>query len=113
MKKRILMIAVILLSLFTIFLSGCSEDRKETITVFEPELTTKVLGQESVVTFDTSEGEIEIIFISSEKWGGEKVQTDVKEKFFKIMESGKYEIIAVKTVYVNGYLAAAEIYYRK
>ncbi len=113
MKKRIVMILAILI-LFTIFFCGCNEtvQNESVVTVFNSKSPEKSSNENSAIRLDAFDGDIEIIFISSGKEYYNQKDREVRAKLSEIMESDK-KIVAIKTVYVEAYLVAVEIYCSK
>lgn len=69
------------------------------------------------VTYNTSRrgdgNNIRVMFIQSDEYYREKKAADVKSRLDVVVNSGKYDIMKINTTYVQGYLLAAEVYYRE
>lgn len=68
------------------------------------------------ITYDSSGPDAgnntRILLIKSDKYRYDAQQKEVEPKLREITGSGKYNIIGIETVYVQGYLVAAEVYYK-
>jgi hypothetical protein len=54
-----------------------------------------------------------VMFIQSDEHYWNKKQDDIKPRIDAVVNSGKYDIVKINSVYAEGYLLAAEIYYRE
>jgi hypothetical protein len=56
---------------------------------------------------------IRVMFIQSDEHYWDRKAADIKHRLNAVVNSGKYDIIKINTTYAEGYLIAAEIYYRE
>ena len=68
------------------------------------------------ITYDASgagEGtNLRVLFVYSDKFYWYEKMKEVESQLNEIMNSGKYDVVKIQTVYTSGYLLAAEVYYR-
>ena len=113
MKKRIIIAVAVFLILFSFLFSGCAEEKSSSdVIVFDSE-GMKVLNQNSELILDVPADKVGILFISSEKHYWSDRDPEIKKELGRIISSGEYEILAIKTIYGKSYLIAVEIYYKK
>jgi hypothetical protein len=69
------------------------------------------------VTYDASGrgdgNDLRVLFIQSDEYYWNKKAAEIKPKLDAMVNSGKYDIVKIQTTYAQGYLLAAEVYYRK
>ena len=69
------------------------------------------------VTYDASSrgdgNNMRVMFIHSNKNYWNQRAADIKPRLDKVINSGKYNIVKINTTYAQGYLLAAEVYYRE
>lgn len=56
---------------------------------------------------------IRVMFIQSDEYYWSKKAADIKPRLDAVVNSGKYDIAKINTTYAQGYLLAAEVYYRE
>jgi len=56
---------------------------------------------------------IRVMFIQSDKYYWDRKAADIKPRLDAVVNSGKYDIVKINTTYAQGYLLAAEVYYRE
>lgn len=62
---------------------------------------------------DSGEGSnLRVLFIYSDKHYWDEKMKEVQPRLNEIVNSGKYDICKIQTVYARGHLLAAEVYYR-
>ncbi|MFA6430607.1 MAG: hypothetical protein WC229_03235 [Candidatus Paceibacterota bacterium] len=69
------------------------------------------------VTYDASSrgdgNSLRVLFIQSDKYYWNEKTDDIKPKLDAIVNSGEYDVVKIQTTYAQGYLLAAEVYYRE
>ena len=69
------------------------------------------------VTYDASgrgDGNgLRVLFIQSDKYYWNEKAADIKPRLDAMVNSGKYDVVKIQTTYAQGYLLAAEVYYRE
>ena len=69
------------------------------------------------ITYDASgrgDGNgLRVLFIQSDKYYWNEKAADIKPRLDAMVNSGKYDVVKINTTYVQGYLLAAEVYYRE
>ncbi len=55
---------------------------------------------------------LRILFVHNTYFYFSAKQKDVKLNLYEIVNGGEYDIVRIQTIYVKGYLVAAEIYYK-
>lgn len=70
----------------------------------------------SEITYDASStgvgNNLRVLFIYSDKYYWNNRMKEVQARLNEIVDSGKYDVVKIQTVYTDGYLLAAEVYYR-
>ncbi|MDO8569574.1 MAG: hypothetical protein Q7R89_02235 [bacterium] len=56
---------------------------------------------------------LRVLFIQSDKYRWDEKAADVKPRLDLMVNSGKYDVVKIQTTYAQGYLLAAEVYYRE
>lgn len=68
------------------------------------------------ITYDASDtgagNNLRVLFIYSDKYYWDDKMKEVQPKLNEIVNSGKYDVVKIQTVYTSGRLLAAEVYYR-
>lgn len=88
---------------FLLFVEGCDMGEQQTQT-FEPAPSTSA-GDGSNLRFVMIEADRDAQVTAQE--------VVVKKQLSEMVNSGKYDIVKIQTVYVGGFLVVAEVYYRK
>ncbi|MDD4900910.1 MAG: hypothetical protein PHS62_02230 [Patescibacteria group bacterium] len=69
------------------------------------------------VTYNTSGrgdgNNLRVLFIQSDKYHWDQKAADIKPRLDAMVNSGKYDVVKIQTTYAQGYLLAAEVYYRE
>ena len=69
------------------------------------------------ITYDVSVrgdgNNMRVMFIQSNKYFWRDKAADIKSGLDEVVNSGRYDIVKINATYVQGYLFAAEVYYRE
>ena len=69
------------------------------------------------ITYDASGhgdgNNMRVMFIQSNEYYWNKKAAEIKPQLDEVVNSGKYDIAKINTTYAQGYLLAAEVYYRE
>lgn len=114
MRNLVVVIAVILIAILGMLsFAGCESQTRVETTAFDAnaeETSDPILAEEGSGT------EVRVIFITGNRGllggGYDLREPEIRAELERIVNSGEYDIITVRTIYDSGYLISAEVWYR-
>lgn len=115
MRNLVAVIAVILVAILgALYLSGCESQTQVQTTSFSAsaeEASDLILAEEGCGN------KVRVIFITGDKGplgtrGYDLREPEVRAELERIVNSGEYDIITVKTIYNSGHLISVEVWHR-
>lgn len=114
MRSLIAIIIVVLIAILgALYLSGCgceSQGQAKTTSFPAPASAKGTPGP--ILAEEGSGSEVRVIFITSNKFAFHAQAREVRTELERILNSGEYDIITVRTFYTVGCLISAEVWYR-